>query len=90
MSDDTTEEKISLFSVLVHEIGYTLGLMHSTDPNSIMFPTYRNNINALNQDDISGINKLYGVIQQPNSTLKTTETTIKPSPTTTVMVKTST
>lgn len=49
----------SLLSVLIHEIGHTLGLQHSGDQNSIMFPYYKESF-ILSNDDISGIEYLYG------------------------------
>ncbi|CAF1198928.1 unnamed protein product, partial [Adineta ricciae] len=53
---------MDLFSVTVHELGHSLGLMHSNIPDAIMFPYYRgysNNI-KLHNDDIAAIRRLYG------------------------------
>ena len=47
------------FSIALHEIGHSLGLMHSSIRASIMFPTYRMQTRRLNVDDISGIRILY-------------------------------
>lgn len=53
---------VDLLSVAVHEFGHGLGLEHSDDRNAIMYYRYnpdRTNA-ALGQDDIQGIQELYG------------------------------
>ena len=48
-----------LYSVALHESGHGLGLGHSADPSSIMYPTYHGVVNDLTADDIAGIRQLY-------------------------------
>ncbi|XP_074072665.1 stromelysin-1-like [Macrotis lagotis] len=64
--ENWTEDKtgINLFLVAAHEIGHSLGLLHSNVPNALMYPVYDPNIDLtkslLSQDDIDGIQTLYG------------------------------
>ncbi|CAJ0964685.1 unnamed protein product [Ranitomeya imitator] len=58
-----SQADINLFLVAAHEFGHSLGLYHSKDPQSLMFPTYRyvNTDNyRLPQDDVNEIQSLYG------------------------------
>ena len=55
------QDGTDLLAVAIHEIGHNLGLDHSNVGNSIMYPFIQNNINGLHDDDINGIQKLYGV-----------------------------
>ena len=55
------KEGTDLLAVAIHEIGHNLGLDHSKVGNSIMYPFIQNNIKDLHDDDINGIQKLYGV-----------------------------
>lgn len=48
-----------IFSVALHEAGHALGLAHSTDPNAVMYPYYRQTT-GLTADDIAAIQALYG------------------------------
>ncbi|KAL2806657.1 matrix metalloproteinase-26 isoform 1 preproprotein [Daubentonia madagascariensis] len=53
----------NLFLVATHEIGHSLGLQHSGDQSSIMYPTYwyhNPGTFHLSADDIQRIQKLYG------------------------------
>ncbi|KAM7086047.1 matrilysin [Molossus nigricans] len=54
---------INFLYAVTHELGHSLGLGHSSDPNSVMYPTYEDKDSKdfkLSQDDIEGIQKLYG------------------------------
>lgn len=64
-SDITTSismSAIDLESVAVHEIGHLLGLGHSSVEESIMYPTISSGTRKveLTEDDIQGIQSLYG------------------------------
>ncbi|KAF1378941.1 hypothetical protein PFLUV_G00195730 [Perca fluviatilis] len=51
------------FLVAAHEFGHSLGLSHSDDPGSLMYPAYSYNnpdTFVLPQDDVNGIQSLYG------------------------------
>jgi Matrixin/Secretion system C-terminal sorting domain len=53
-------QPIDLVTVAAHEIGHSLGLDHSNEPCALMNPFYRGSHRYLAQDDIDGIQSLYG------------------------------
>ena len=56
---------MDLLTVAAHEIGHTLGLDHSDDPNALMYPSYEGPHRSLGADDIAGIQDLYGLASNP-------------------------
>jgi len=50
-----------LYSIALHEIGHSLGLDHSSDPSSVMYPVYRAGtvFSNLSQDDVDALLSLY-------------------------------
>jgi hypothetical protein len=50
---------VDLYSVALHEAGHALGLGHSDQPGSVMYPYYHQS-SGLTEDDIAGIRQLYG------------------------------
>jgi len=58
--DDPAAQGILLLQVAIHEIGHLLGLSHSQDEDAIMFAFYSPDRTNLSQDDINGIQALYG------------------------------
>jgi Ca2+-binding RTX toxin-like protein len=53
------------FKTALHEIGHTLGLGHSDDPNDNMYPTDEG-APSLSADDIAGVQAIYGPETKPN------------------------
>lgn len=45
-------------SVTMHELGHALGLNHSTETSSIMYPTNQG-VKALSEDDVAGLKNIY-------------------------------
>lgn len=62
---DNDTRGVDLLTVAAHEIGHTLGLAHSEDPNALMFPSYSGPRRFLGEDDIAGVQSLYGVGSTP-------------------------
>ncbi len=52
--------KHDLHTVVLHELGHSLGLGHSTVPSSVMVPKYSGGRRVLQADDKEGIQALYG------------------------------
>jgi len=61
---DSDSQNVDLLSVAAHEIGHTLGLDHSNDPNALMYPSYRGPHRFLGTDDIAGAQSIYGARAQ--------------------------
>ena len=49
-----------LLTVATHEVGHALGLCHSAVSSAVMWPTYEGERRTLHQDDIDGIQAIYG------------------------------
>ena len=49
------------FTIALHELGHSLGLLHSTDPAAVMRPSFSENtvLTTLHADDIAGIQSIY-------------------------------
>ena len=63
-------QDVDLETVAAHEIGHTLGLAHSDDPNALMFPSYSGPHRSLDQDDIAGVQSIYGASSPQDPPLK--------------------
>ncbi len=57
------------YTVMLHELGHSLGLMHSSDTTSVMYAYYSGMRRTLKADDIAGIQDIYGVVPVPGAFL---------------------
>mgnify|MGYP001585391957 CR=1 FL=1 len=64
IADQVDVTETNLFVTLLHEIGHVLGLEHSNNPNTIMYPEInRNQTNRsvfISHDDRNAVERLYG------------------------------
>ncbi|TMS35861.1 hypothetical protein L596_003162 [Steinernema carpocapsae] len=74
---DSAIDSSNLFQAFLHEIGHVLGLHHSHETNSVMYPifTQTNGKSDLSASDVEAVRGLYGVVQgtaelSPGSTEK--------------------
>jgi hypothetical protein len=62
---NSDNQNVDLLTVAAHEIGHTLGLAHSSALNALMYPSYSGPHRFLDDDDIAGVQELYGVASDP-------------------------
>ena len=60
-------QNVDMLTVAAHEIGHTLGLGHSNDPRALMYPSYSEPHRFLGNDDIAGVQSLYGLASEAPS-----------------------
>ena len=78
---DSETRNVDLLTVAAHEIGHTLGLAHSNDPDALMFPSYSGPHRFLGEDDIAGAQSLYGVASAPQPAPEAPPENATPPPT---------
>ena len=78
---DSETRNVDLLTVAAHEIGHTLGLAHSNDPDALMFPSYSGPRRFLGDDDIAGVQSLYGVASAPQPAPEAPPENATPPPT---------
>ena len=59
-TDTNSDADFDLYTVLLHELGHSLGLGHSSDSSSVMYAFYSGARRTLTADDIAGIQAIYG------------------------------
>ncbi len=57
---DSSQQPIDLQTVALHELGHSLGLKHSSIQDAIMYTYYGGSHRELHDDDIQGIQNIYG------------------------------
>ena len=77
---DSTTQDVDLLTVAAHEIGHTLGLDHSRDPSSLMYPSYSGPHRFLGDDDLVGIHSLYGIASRPEPVPEVPPSGVTPPP----------
>jgi len=79
---DSETRNVDLLTVAAHEIGHTLGLAHSSDPNALMYAAYSGPHRSLDGDDIAGIQAIYGMASAPEPAPEAPPQDATPPPTT--------
>lgn len=86
--------EVSFFYTLLHELGHSLGLAHSSTTESIMYPWYSSSrtfdrtTKELYEDDKWGIEQLYGRSNKSWGPIKNVKTTRRVTTTTTQVPRT--
>uniref|UniRef100_A0A452VML2 Matrix metalloproteinase-9 n=1 Tax=Ursus maritimus TaxID=29073 RepID=A0A452VML2_URSMA len=74
------DQGYSLFLVAAHEFGHALGLDHSSVPEALMYPMYSFTEGPpLHEDDVKGIQSLYGPRPDPEPQPPTVQPTAPPT-----------
>ncbi|XP_048729991.2 matrix metalloproteinase-19-like, partial [Ostrea edulis] len=79
-SENSAKDQIHLPTVVLHEIGHTLGLGHSSDYTSVMSPFFTTIKTKLTPVDISMLRALYGQrrLKPPERKIEISTNTVKP------------